>query len=104
MKEDARDVVELMRDSVNQVHMDSDGQLDRTRGGAGGKSKRKLKRDFMEALNKMQQKKFSKDDLYRIATQLDLPLNGFWSMVDELRNSENPELRKDFEGMYSVNY
>ncbi len=32
LKEDAEDVVELMRESVNQVHMDSDGKLDKTRG------------------------------------------------------------------------
>ena len=37
LKEDAEDVVELMRESVHQVHMDSNGILDKTRGGVIGK-------------------------------------------------------------------
>ena len=33
LKEDAKDVVELMRESVRQVHMDRSGRIDRARGG-----------------------------------------------------------------------
>jgi len=104
LKEDAIDVVELMRDSVNQVHMDGSGNLDRTRGGAGGKSKRKLKKIFMDELRKTGQTKFSKDDFYRVATRVDLPLGDFWPMVDELRYSDQPELIKNSDGMYSLNF
>jgi len=104
LKEDADDVVELMRDSVNQVHMDGSGKLDRTRGGAGGKSKRKLKRTFMDELKKMDQAKFSKDDFYRVAARVDLSLNEFWPMVEELRFCDQPELIMTSDGMYSLNF
>ena len=104
LKEDAADVVELMRDSVNQVHMDGSGKIDRTRGGAGGKSKRKLKKSFMDELKKMGQTKYSKDDFYRVSARLDLPLNEFWPMVEELRFCDQPELIKNSDGMYSLNF
>jgi len=100
LKEDAEDVVELMRDSVNQVHMDSSGQLDRTRGGVVGKSKRKQKKAFMDSLRQSGQHSFSKDDFYRLSAQLDLPLHDFWGFIDELRWSDQPELRKGQDGMY----
>ena len=48
LKEDALDVVELMSHSVDQVHSDDYGNIDRGRGGAGGTSKRKMKRAFLE--------------------------------------------------------
>lgn len=100
LKEDAEDVVELMRNSVDQVHMDSSGALDRTRGGVVGKSKRKQKKAFIDSLRRSGQLSFSKDDFYRISAQLDLPLNDFWQVVDELRYSEQPELRKGQDGLY----
>jgi len=100
LKEDAEDVVELMRDSVNQIHMDSSGRLDRTRGGVGGKSKRKQKKEFIDYLRRSNQKAFTKDDFYRVSNQLNLPLNDFWSIVDELRYCDQPELRKGVDGMY----
>jgi DNA replicative helicase MCM subunit Mcm2 (Cdc46/Mcm family) len=100
LKEDAEDVVELMRESVNQVHMDSDGRLDKTRGGVVGKSKRKQKKAFIDTLRQQRQNSFSKDDFYRVAAQLDLPLNDFWTIVEELRYSDQPELRKGPDGMY----
>jgi len=103
LKEDACDVVELMKDSVNQVHMDSDGNIDRTRGGASGKSKRKQKKEFLNELRKMKENKFSWDDFLRIASALSLPLYDFKSMVDELRYCEVPEIRKDAMGMYLLN-
>jgi DNA helicase MCM8 len=102
LKEDAEDVVELMRDSVNQVHMDSSGNLDRTRGGVVGKSKRKQKKVFIDFLRNSRQTCFSKDDFYRYSSQLDLPLNDFWVMIDELRYSDPPELRKGSDGMYYI--
>ena len=92
-----------MKDSVNQVHMDSDGNIDRTRGGASGKSKRKQKKEFLNELRKMKENKFSWDDFLRIASALSLPLYDFKSMVDELRYCEVPEIRKDAMGMYLLN-
>ena len=100
MKEDAEDVVELMRESVNQVHMDSDGRLDKTRGGVVGKSKRKQKKAFIDMLRQQQQNQFSKDDFYRVAQTLDLPLNDFWTLVEELRYCDQPEIRKGSNGMW----
>jgi len=47
LKEDAEDVVELMRESVRQVHVtNSAGHIDKSRGGAGGTSNRKAKKAF----------------------------------------------------------
>ena len=101
LKEDAEDVVLLMRESVNQVHMDSEGNVDKTRGGVVGKSKRKQKRVFIDTLRQnYTRSSFSKDDFYRVAAQLDLPLNDFWTIVDELRYSDPPELRKGPDGIY----
>lgn len=100
LKEDAEDVVELMRESVNQIHMDSNGVLDKTRGGVVGKSKRKQKKAFVDMLRRRQQSRFSKDDFYSVAQQLDFPLNDFWNLVDELRYCDPPEIRKGSDGMY----
>lgn len=92
----------LMHESVNQVHTDSDGRIDKTRGGVVGKSKRKQKKAFVDALRQQSknQESFSKDDFYRVAAQLDLPLNDFWTLVEELRYSDQPEIRKGSNGMY----
>lgn len=100
LKEDSEDVVALMHESVNQVHIDSDGRIDKTRGGAGGKSKRKQKKKFIDALRQQNRQSFSKDDFYRIAANLELPLNDFWTMVEELRFCDQPEIRKGGDGMY----
>jgi len=102
LKEDAEDVVELMRDSVDQIHRDSSGNLDPTRGGVVGKSKRKKKKIFMDALRQTNQIQFSKDDFYRVSAKLELPLNDFWTLVDELRFSDQPELRKGQDGCYYI--
>ena len=104
LKEDAEDVVELMRESVHQIHMDGNGLIDRTRGGIGGKSKRKLKKAFVDFLKRMPQKSFSRDDFHRVAAKLDLPLSDFWNLVDELRYCEQPELRKGGDGLYYINH
>ncbi|KAL7547770.1 hypothetical protein ACHAWF_014508, partial [Thalassiosira exigua] len=51
LREDAEDVVELMIESVRQVHTDGGGNIDKSRGGAGGKSKQH--RNFVEAMRKV---------------------------------------------------
>ena len=53
LKEDALDVVELMSKSVDQVHSDDHGSIDRTRGGAGGTSNRKMKKAFANELRRL---------------------------------------------------
>lgn len=100
LREDAEDVVELMKDSVEQVHRDSYGQLDKTRGGVVGKSKRKQKKIFMGALRQANKQVFTKEDFYRVSTHLELPLNEFWAIIDELRYCDPPELRKGLDGFY----
>jgi hypothetical protein len=51
-------------------------------------------------LGQQQQNSFSKDDFYRVAAQLDLPLNDFWTIVEELRYSDQPKLCKGPDGLY----
>jgi hypothetical protein len=53
LKEDALDVVELMSKSVDQVHSDDHGSVDRSRGGAGGTSNRKMKKAFENELGRV---------------------------------------------------
>lgn len=53
LKEDALDVVELLSSSVEQVHSDEGGNLDRSRGGAGGKSNRKMKKAFVNEIQRI---------------------------------------------------
>lgn len=53
LREDALDVVELMSKSVDQVHSDDHGSIDRTRGGAGGTSNRKMKKAFADELRRL---------------------------------------------------
>lgn len=53
LEEDALDVVELMGLSNEQVHSDESGALDRTRGGAGGQSNRKMKKLFVAELHRV---------------------------------------------------
>jgi len=82
-REDAEDVVELMIESVKQVHTDECGNIDKARGGAGGKSKNR--RDFLEAMRASGQSKFDFTDLQRISTTVNLPLGGFKDFVEGLR-------------------
>lgn len=53
LEEDALDVVELMGLSNEQVHSDETGALDRTRGGAGGQSNRKVKKMFVTEVHRV---------------------------------------------------
>lgn len=102
LKEDAMDVVQLMSQSVEQVHRDEGGSLDRTRGGAGGTSNRKRKRIF---LNEVQRiigvgAECTLDDLRRIADRCSVGLNEFPDIVDDLRL--NGVLLKKSNGLYQV--
>uniref|UniRef100_A0A7S4QZQ7 MCM C-terminal AAA(+) ATPase domain-containing protein n=2 Tax=Ditylum brightwellii TaxID=49249 RepID=A0A7S4QZQ7_9STRA len=104
LKEDAEDVKELMMESVNQVHMDEQGVVDRTRGGAGGKSKRKAKQLFMEQLRHYakggQFSELTLDHLRIVANQVKLDVSDFRSFIEELRG--NGELMKTSAGAYII--
>ncbi|GKY95383.1 hypothetical protein MPSEU_000499900 [Mayamaea pseudoterrestris] len=102
LKEDALDVVELMSLSVEQVHSDETGLVDRTRGGAAGVSKRKMKKLFIDELQRFVggEADCSMDDLRKIADRVRCDLNGFQSFVEELRN--NGILMKKPNGRYQV--
>lgn len=90
LREDALDVVDLMKHSVDQVHMDENGNIDKARGGAGGRSKRKEKEDFLNGLKTYKQRNgllsFSLDDLRKVANAENVALSGFRAMLDDLRN------------------
>ena len=94
LKEDAEDVIELMRASVNQIHMRDDGILDRSRGGASGRSKRKPKAVLLEALKVTGQKKFAFTDIEVIASRCHVSTSDLRQMVDELRHEDPPKLLK----------
>ena len=88
LREDALDVIELMSRSVDEIHKDEFGAIDRSRGGAGGVSNRKIKKAFVNELYRLigAGAECSLDDLRRIAGKLNCPLHDFSTMVDNLRN------------------
>jgi DNA helicase MCM8 len=88
LKEDALDVVELMSLSVEQVHSDELGYVDRGRGGAGGRSQRRLKKEFVDELHRLvgtEGAECGLDDLRRIADRVDCGLAEFPGLVEDLR-------------------
>ena len=102
LKEDALDVVELMSRSVEQVHTDDMGQIDHRRCGAGGTSKRKIKKSFV---NEVQQiigvgAECSTDDLRRVADRVKCGLGEFSDLIDELHL--NGVLLKKANGNWQV--
>jgi len=65
LKEDADDVVELMRESVRQVHVtNAQGHVDKSRGGAGGTSNRKARKAFQKELERIARMKSGQGRLY----------------------------------------
>lgn len=102
LKEDALDVVELMSTSVDQVHSNEMGVVDPARGGAGGKSNRKMKKAFVNELQRIVGvgAECTLDDLRRIADKVQCGLNEFTSTIEDLRN--NGILMKKSSGNYQV--
>jgi DNA helicase MCM8 len=102
IKEDALDVVELMSQSVEQVHSDEGGTIDKGRGGAGGSSNRKMKKAFTTELYRIvgNGAECSIDDLRRIADRVACGLNDFSGVLDDLRS--NGILIKKANGRYQV--
>ena len=90
IREDALDVIDLMKHSVDQVHMDEYGNIDKARGGAGGRSKRKEKEDFINGLKTYKERNgvmfFSLEELRKVANAKNVALSGFREMLDDLRN------------------
>jgi DNA helicase MCM8 len=88
LREDALDVVELMARSVDEIHKDEFGAIDRSRGGAGGVSNRKMKKAFVNEVYRIVGvgAECSMEDLRRIAGKLNCPLHDFSTMVENLRN------------------
>jgi DNA helicase MCM8 len=88
LREDALDVIELMSRSVDEIHKDEHGAIDRSRGGAGGVSNRKIKKAFINELYRIigAGAECTLDDLRRIAGKLNCPLHNFSTMVDNLRD------------------
>jgi DNA helicase MCM8 len=89
LKEDALDVVELLKRSVEQVHTDEYGLVDRSRAGARGQSNRKLRKEFTKELYKIVGvgAECTYDDLLRVSNRVNCPLSDFNTIVDEMRNN-----------------
>ncbi len=97
IREDAEDVIELMIESVRQVHTDEGGIIDKSRGGVSGKSKQ-LK-TFLDAMRTSGKSQFTKADLQALADRLNLPIGGFDEFVEILRN-RGDIARKANDGSY----
>lgn len=102
LKEDALDVVELMSLSVEQVHTDESGVVDRGRGGPGGTSNRSMKKNFVKELHRIVgiEADCSIDDLRRVAERVGCGLGEFHSLIDDLRL--NGVIIKKPSGRYQV--
>ena len=104
LKEDAEDVVELMRESVRQVHVtDAAGHIDKSRGGAGGTSNRKAKKAFEAELRRIvsmkQDDRFYMDDVFAAskAANLGYDVNSK-DLIDHLRDMGMVMQRTDGHG------
>jgi DNA helicase MCM8 len=102
LKEDALDVVELLRRSVEQVHTDEFGSIDRTRCGAAGQSNRKMRKAFTKELQNTIGigAECTMDDLRRLADRVECSLSDFQTMIEDMRNSGI--LMKKPDGRYQV--
>jgi hypothetical protein len=104
LEEDALDVVELLRHSVEQVHTDEFGIIDQNRIGAGGQSHRKMRKAFYREVCSIIGigADCTLEDLRRVADRVECPLSDFQTMIDDMRN--NGTLMKKPEGCYKVVY
>lgn len=102
LREDALDVVELLKKSVEQVHTDEFGIVDKTRAGAAGQSNRKLRREFTKEIFRLvgAGAECSHDDLLRVADRVQLPLSDFNTMIDDMRS--NGTVIKKPNGRYQI--
>jgi DNA helicase MCM8 len=98
LREDAEDVVELMIESVKQVHMDEGGRIDKARGGVGGKGRQR--RLFLEAMRNSGKGQFEFSDLQMIADNLNLRLDAFKEFVENLRETGDIQRKHDGSSVY----
>jgi len=89
LKEDALDVVELLKRSVEQVHTDEFGMVDKSRAGARGQSNRKLRKEFIKELHNIVGvgAECTYDDLLRVSNRVNCPLSDFNTIIDDMRNN-----------------
>lgn len=102
LEEDALDIIELMNCSVEQVHSNEAGNADRSRGGAGGSSMRKVKKAFIQELHKVlgASGEISLNDLRRIAMNVKCGLSQFQDLLEDLRT--DTILMKTGENKYKL--
>jgi DNA helicase MCM8 len=101
LEEDALDVVELLKKSVEQVHTDERGLVDKYRVGAGGLSNRKLRLEFEKHLREIVGPgECTYQDLIHISARFDCPYSLLDTMIDNLRS--DGFLLKKPNGKYSV--
>jgi DNA helicase MCM8 len=88
LEEDALDVIELMDLSVQQVHSDESGLVDPIRGGAGGKSKKRMKKEFISEIQRVigLGGECTLDDLRRLSMKVQCGLCEFQALIDDLRD------------------
>ncbi len=102
LREDALDVVDLLRRSVEQVHTDEYGIVDRTRGGAAGLSNRQMRKIFTKEVYNMigAGAECTLDDLRRVADRVRCSISEFQTMIEDMRS--NGILMKKADGRYQV--
>ncbi|CAL4901187.1 unnamed protein product [Urochloa decumbens] len=100
--EDAKDVVEIMKESLYEKYVDENGYVDFTR--SGGMSQPKEAKRFMNSLNKLseslQKDYFSRTEMYNLADKISLRVPDVDSLVENL-NSAGFLLKKG-PGMYQL--
>lgn len=100
-REDAQDVVDIMKESLYDKYVDEHGFVDFAR--SGGMSQQKEARTFLNALNKeseLQRKDcFSRTEIYNLADKISLRVPDLDALVDNL-NSLGYLLLKG--GMYQL--
>ncbi|CAN6327935.1 unnamed protein product [Urochloa humidicola] len=100
--EDAKDVVEIMKESLYDKYVDENGFVDFTR--SGGMSQPKEAKRFMNALNKLsellQKDYFSRAEMYNLADKINLRVPDVDALVDNL-NIAGFLLQKG-SGMYQL--
>lgn len=102
LREDALDVVDLLRQSVEQVHTDEYGIVDRTRAGAAGLSNRKMRNLFVKHVQEIigVGAECSLDDLRRVADRVQCSISEFQTMIDDMR--DKGMLMRKPDGRYKV--
>ena len=102
LREDALDVVDLLKQSVEQVHTDEYGIVDRTRAGAAGLSNRKMRKLFIKEVQALigVGAECTLDDLRRVADRIECSISEFQTMIEDMR--ENGILMRKPDGGYKV--